>query len=169
MKKIIAVFSAVVCAAAMMTVLSACGGAQDAAKETGNKIVSEAQSYLQSELGVDGDVSKLASSAGEYLQNELGLNNADNQVLEGTWVPSHKTTSDWQWTFDGKNGCTLSSKLEQASANGTYDINVSEGNVRILLETWDEPITFTYKLQKTLSAETLILSSETQGYSLTKQ
>lgn len=166
MKKFLTILAAALSAAAFMTVLSACN---DVAKDTGNKIVSNAESYLQSEVGFDGDVSKLASDAGSYVQNELGLNNASNQVLEGTWKQDKDYIDDWQWTFDGKGNCTLKSEQYNSSASGTYQVNESEKTVSIHLDTWEEAIPFTYQLRKTLSDETLKLSSETQGYSLTKQ
>lgn len=158
-----------VIAAAAAACVIAFGGCAKQTVKVGNKVVSNAQSYLQSEAGFDGDVSKALSKVDSYLQQEIGLNNSSNQVLEGTWEEPKDYIDDWTWTFDGKNGCTLSSVQYNSSTDGTYSVNESEGTVDILLNTWDQPQKFTYKLRQTLSDTMLTLSADDQGYSLTKK
>lgn len=165
MKKIISIATAAAIALSCLFVFSACS---EKAKEEGNKIVSNAESYLKSEAGVDGDVSSLKSSAEKAIRDELGLNNTSNQILEGNWQPVKETIDNWCWIFDGVNKCTLKSEPSASSASGTYSVNEDNGTVDILLDTWNEPVTFTYKLETTLSDSFLKLSSETQGYNLKK-
>lgn len=167
MKKILSIAAAAAVAFSCIFVLGACS--KEEAKKEGNKIVSDAKSYLQSELGIDGDVSDLKSSVKEAVRDELGLNNTSNQVLEGNWIPVTDTIDDWCWTFDGKNKCTLKSEPNASSAGGTYSVNEDDGTVVIQLDTWNEPVTFTYALKTTLSDNFLKLSSETQGYNLKKE
>lgn len=156
-------------AAALLICTLGTVGCAKKAKETGNKIVSNAQSYLKSETGFDGDVSKAADKAVSYIQEELGLNNSSNMVLEGTWEEPEDYIDDWTWFFDGSNGCKLSSVQYKTAANGTYSVDETEGTVLIMLDQWEQPIKFTYTLKQTLSETTLKLSSDDQGYSLTKK
>ncbi len=164
MKKIATAVTVIIAAVTTLTIFSACA---EKVKDTGNKIVSSARSYADSEIGFDGDLSKLSDKAISYVQGELGLNNSANQILEGTWL-NEDDAADWRWTFDGSNKCILASKRDESRSEGTYSVNESEGTVDISLNSWDATITFSYKLRSTLSDEYLTLTSETQGYSLKK-
>ena len=156
-------------AAALLICAASTVGCAKKTVVTGNKIVSNAQSYLQSEAGFDGDVSKAADKAVSYIQEELGLNNSSNKVLEGIWEEPKDYIDDWTWTFDGGNGCTLSSVQYKTTANGTYSVNEQESTVEVMLDGWEQPVTFTYKLRQTLSDTMLNLSSDDQAYSLVKK
>ena len=83
MKKIATAVTVIIAAVTTLTIFSACA---EKVKDTGNKIVSSARSYADSEIGFDGDLSKLSDKAISYVQGELGLNNSANQILEGTWL-----------------------------------------------------------------------------------
>ncbi len=156
MKKIFAIAASLIMVAASVTVFTGC----DIAKETGNKAVSEGKEYLKSELGVDGDASTLKSKAGSYLQNELGLN-GDNDVIAGTWKQSDNSAV---WTFDGKKTCHL--KDASTDSDGTYKVDVNEATVTVEM---DGTTVYSYKLRKTLSNETLELTSDSASYKLKKQ
>lgn len=164
MKKILSVAAAVFAAVTSVAVLCSCAEVQNA----GNQIVSNAKDYLKSEAGVSGDVSSIRDNAVSYISEELGLNNNANKNLEGTWK-TDKGEGDWQWTFDGINKCTLSSKQEDSASEGTYSVNDDGKTVDIALNSWGETITFTYKLRQTLSDQYLDLSSDTQAFNLIKK
>ncbi len=165
MKRTLFAVVAILAAVTSMTLLCACS---ENLQDTGNKIVSNAKDYLQSEAGFDGNVSKLKNDAVSYLNEELGLNNNDNQLLQGTWN-TDKGEGDWQWTFDGTNKCLLHSKKEKSDAEGTYSVDKAKKTVDIAINSWGETVTFTYNLRKTLSDEYLELKSDAQTYSLIKQ
>lgn len=165
MKRICSAAVAVLAAVTSMTFLCACS---ENLQTTGNKIVSNAKDYLQSEVGFDGNVSKLQNDAVSYLNEELGLNNSANQALRGTWN-TDKGEGDWQWTFDGTNKCLLSSKQNKSDAEGTYSVDDTKKTVDIALNTWGETVTFTYKLRQTLSDTYLELTGDAQSYSLILQ
>lgn len=168
MKKIISIAAAAAVALSCLFVFGACSAEE--AKKEGNNVVSNLKSYVESEAGIDGNnTESLKSSVKEAIRDELGINNTSNQVLEGTWIPVADTIDDWCWTFDGDNKCTLKSEPNATSSSGTYSVNEDEGKVDIQLETWNEPVTFTYTLKSTLSDSFLKLSSETQGYNLKKE
>ena len=166
MKKILLIAVSAAVALSSLFIFSACS---EKVSEEGNKIVSNAESYLKSEAGIDGNVSDLKSSVKKNIRDELGINNTSNQVLEGSWKPAVKTIDEWCWTFDGNNKCTLKSEPTASYAEGTYSVNEDDGTVEILLDTWNQSVTFTYTLKSTLSDTTLKLSSETQGYNLKKE
>lgn len=165
MKRLCSAAIAVLAAVTSMTFLCACS---ENIQNTGNKIVSNAKDYLQSEAGFDGNVSKLQNDAVSYLHEELGLNNNANQAVQGTWK-SDKSEFDWVWTFDGSNKCLLRSQKEQFEGEGTYSVDEAKKTVDIAMNQWGETLTFTYKLRKTLSDEYLDLTGESQSYNLIKQ
>lgn len=154
---------------AAVTAVSVLGGCAEIARDTGNKAADKAKSYLQSEIGVSGDLSTLRDNAVSYLHDELGLNNNSNKLIEGTWKPSGNNGDDRTWTFSGSNTCTLKSKQNNTTDEGTYSVNEAEKSVEIALNTWQEPVTFTFKLRQTLSDEYLDLTSEDDEYHLIKK
>ena len=164
MKKIIAAFAAILMALTAAAMMGGC----DIAKDTGNKIVSNAKGYLESEIGFDGNTSDLKSKAGSYLQNELGLN-GDNDVIAGTWKQTDATNGDWVWTFDGKGKCTLQGITTGFSGEGTYSVDAYAGTVKVKIDAWDNEKLYKYTLRKTLSDETLDLNETYSSYHLVKQ
>ncbi len=158
MKKIIAFFAAAVMAVSCASVMGGC----ETAKEIGNKAVNSAKDYAKSEVGVSGDKSALISQAGEYAQNELGLN-GDNDVISGTWKQASDGTV---WSFDGKSACTLKDS-SGANSSGTYSVDAYAATVTVTMD--GETVVYNYKLRKTLSSESLELSSGETSYKLNKQ
>ena len=154
-------FAAVCAAAAMMFSLCACS---ERLQETGNKIVNNAQSYAKDELGVSGDLnaSTALDGAQSYIEGELGLNGSEG-VLSGTYT-SAEEGKDWVWTFDGKKTCHL--KDASTDSDGTYKVDVNEATVTVEM---DGTTVYSYKLRKTLSNETLELTSDSASYKLKKQ
>ena len=73
-------FAVAACLAAVTSLITLGGCAQNL-QDTGNKIVSNAKSYLESEFNYDGDLSKLKDGAVSYFNEELGLNNNANTIL----------------------------------------------------------------------------------------
>lgn len=154
---------------AAVTAVSALGGCAEIAKDTGNKAAEKAKSYLQSEVGVSGDLSTLRDSAVSYLHEELGLNNNANRLIQGTWTPADKNAGDGTWSFSGSNTCTLKNKQNNTADEGTYSVNETEKTVEIALNSWKDPVTFTFKLRQTLSDEYLDLTAEDDEYHLIKK
>ena len=160
-------FAVAACLAAVTSLITLGGCAQNL-QDTGNKIVSNAKSYFESEINYSGDLSKLKDGAVSYFNEELGLNNNANSSIEGTWK-SVQGANDWRWTFDGKNKCLLASKSENSSSEGTYSMDEAKKTVDICLNSWQSTITFSYKLRQTLSDQYLELDSDSQGYSLIRE
>ena len=160
MKKIFGAFAAVITAAICITSMSACSS------EEGNKVVSDAKDYLQSEIGFNGNVSDAASSAKEYIKDEIGLNNTSNKVIEGTWTQEDKTNGDWEWTFDGTNKCTLKGINTGFEGSGTYSVDEDAKTVTVNISGWEKEKVYTYKLSQTLSDTKLDLTEKYSHYHL---
>ena len=165
MKRIIAGLAAASVALSFAAVL---GGCTENVQETGNKIVSGAKDYLQSEAGINGDVNSLKDNAVSYLNEELGLNNSANKVIEGIWTQKDETNGDWEWTFDGTNKCVLKGLTTGFEGNGTYSVNEDERTVTVCMNEWDKEKVYTYKLTQTLSDTMLELTEGYSGYNLVK-
>lgn len=165
MKKIFGAFAVVLSAVILATVLGACN---ESVKETGNKVVSDAKDYLKSEVGVSGNANDIANSAKEYLKDEIGLNNTSNKVIEGSWTQKDETDGDWEWTFDGKNGCTLKGITTGFEGKGTYSVDETAKTVTVSMDEWDNQKVYTYKLRQTLSDTMLDLTEKYSSYHLTK-
>lgn len=160
--------TAVTVGLAAVTTLISFGGCAQNLQNTGNKIVSNARSYFESEINYDGDLSKLRNNAVSYFNEELGLNNSANKAFEGTWK-SEQGVNDWRWTFDGSNRCLLASKSENSESEGTYSVDEAKKTVDICMNSWQNTITFTYTLRQTLSDQYLELESDSQGYKLIRE
>ncbi len=160
--------TAVAVGLAAVTSLITLGGCAQNLQDTGNKIVSNAKSYFESEINYSGDLSKLKNDAVSYFNEELGLNNNANKSLEGTWK-SEQGVNDWRWTFDGSNKCLLASKSENNSSEGTYSVDEAKKTVDICLNSWQSTLTFSYKLRQTLSDQYLELESDSQSYRLIRE
>lgn len=165
MKKIITVVAVAAAAVTSMTVLGACS---EAVSDTGNKLVSSAKSYLQSEAGFDGDLSKLGSDAKSYLEGELGLNNASAKLIEGTWTQKDETNGYWEWTFDGNGKCSLKGRTTGFSGSGVYSVDETAKTVKVSLDSWDSEKVYTYKIRQTLSDTMMDLEASDSSYHLKK-
>ena len=163
MKKLLSVLAAAVAAVMCMFVFTAC---DDTAKEEGNKIVNSAKDYLQSEAGINGNP---LESAKDYIKNEIGLNNTSNEVIEGTWIQEDETNGNWEWSFDGKNKCTLKNTTTGFNGSGTYSVDEDAKTVTVSLNEWDSQKVYTYTLRQTLSDTMLELKETYSSYKLTKK
>ena len=160
MKKLFCAFAAAAAAAVCIFSMSACSSKE------GNKVVSNAKDYLKSELGVDGNP---LENAKDYLKDELGLNNTSNEVIEGTWTQEDETNGNWEWTFDGKNKCTLKGITTGFNGSGTYSVDEDAKTVTVSLNEWDNQKVYTYTLRQTLSDTMLELKETYSSYKLTKK
>ena len=162
MKKLFCAFAAAAAAAVCIFSMSACSS------EEGNKVVSDAKDYLQSEIGFNGNVSDAASSAKDYLKDELGLNNTSNTIIEGTWTQEDETNGDWEWTFDGTNKCSLKGITTGFEGSGTYSVDETAKTVTVNISGWEKEKVYTYKLSQTLSDTKLDLTEKYSSYHLKK-
>ena len=163
MKKFLCIIAIGVLAALCAGVMASCG---DSVKEEGNKVVSNAKDYLKSELGVEGNP---LESAKDYLKDELGLNNTSNEVIEGTWTQEDETNGNWEWTFDGKNKCTLKGITTGFNGSGTYSVDEDAKTVTVSLNEWDNQKVYTYTLRQTLSDTMLELKETYSSYKQNKK
>ena len=163
MKKSLSVLVFAIAAVICLSVLTAC---DDSVKEEGNKIVSNAKDYLKSEAGIDDNP---LASAKEYIKDEIGLNNTSNEVIKGTWIQKDETNGDWEWTFDGKNNCTLKGITTGFNGSGTYSVDEDAKTVTVNMNEWDNQKVYTYTLRQTLSDTMLELKETYSSYKLTKK
>ena len=156
------IFSAIFAAVLTLATTAVLGGCSETVNDTGNKIVNNVKSYVQSEAGVNGDVK---SQAKEYAKTELGLN-GNNDVIKGTWKQEDETNGDWVWTFDGSKTCHLQGITTGFESDGTYAVDINAKTVTVNMDGWDKQKVYTYKLRQTTSDSYLDLTESLSSYHL---
>lgn len=61
-------------------------------------------------------------------------------AVEGTWITEDEFYGNVTWKFDGKGGCSL--EHDTTDQKGTYEL--SEDDVTITMELWENPIIYNY-------------------------